>query len=256
MPLHAPDGGRPQGQVAEFYRNALQHLLDQGIPFLIGGGYAVEIYTDIRRRTKDIDVFVLPADMPRVVQLVSDEGYDAEVVFDHWLAKIRRDGELIDIICGAANGGCTVDERWFENAVQSDILGLPLKLCPPEEMIWQKAFVMARDRFDGADVAHLLRACGERLDWQRLCERFDEHWRILLSHLILFGFAYPGHRSLIPNWVLTQLIERLHADSGRATDEEAKLCRGTLLGYDDFRVAIERWGYVDARPPEIRGSAT
>jgi hypothetical protein len=57
-----------------------------------------------------------------------------------------------------------------------------------EETIWSKAFVMERERYDGADIAHLLRASAERLDWHRLLERFDAHWPVLLSHLILFGF--------------------------------------------------------------------
>jgi hypothetical protein len=27
-----------------------------------------------------------------------------------------------------------------------------------EEMVWQKAFIMERERFDGADVVHLIQA--------------------------------------------------------------------------------------------------
>jgi hypothetical protein len=251
MPLHAPNGGDPSGPAADFYIDVLKHLVEQNIPFLIGGGYAVEIYTDIRRRTKDIDLFLLPADVAGAIEGLCAAGYQAEVVYDHWLAKVRQDGELIDIIFGSANGGGGVDQAWFQYAVETRILDLPMKLCPPEEMIWQKAFVMARDRFDGADVMHLLRSCGERLDWQRLGDRFGSAWRVLLSHLVLFGYAYPGHRSLIPTWVMDQLLERLQAELGRAPDEEALLCRGTMLCFEDFRVAVERWGYVDARPAPL-----
>ena len=45
---------------------------------------------------------------------------------------------------------------------------MPVKLAPAEEMIWSKAFIMERERYDGADVAHLLHACARRMDWQRL----------------------------------------------------------------------------------------
>jgi hypothetical protein len=31
---------------------------------------------------------------------------------------------------------------------------------------------MERERFDGADVAHIILAYGDRLDWRRLLERF------------------------------------------------------------------------------------
>lgn len=29
------------------------------------------------------------------------------------------------------------------------------------------------------------------LDWSRLARRFGQHWRVLPSHLILFGCIYP-----------------------------------------------------------------
>jgi len=45
-------------------------------------------------------------------------------------------------------------------------------LTPVEEMLWSKAFVMERHRYDGADIAHLIRARGEHFDWNRLLQRF------------------------------------------------------------------------------------
>jgi hypothetical protein len=45
------------------------------------------------------------------------------------------------------------------------VLGVPVRLCPPEEIIWSKAFIMERERYDGADISHLIRACQGRLDW-------------------------------------------------------------------------------------------
>ena len=72
---------------------------------------------------------------------------------------------------------------------------------PVEEMIWSKAFLMERERFDGADVLHLMRARQKEINWPRLLSRFGEHWRVLLSHLVLFPYVYPnepapqdGHR--------------------------------------------------------------
>jgi hypothetical protein len=44
-----------------------------------------------------------------------------------------------------------VDDLWFAHATPGDVLGIPVRLCPPEEMIWSKAFIMERERYDGAD---------------------------------------------------------------------------------------------------------
>jgi hypothetical protein len=247
MPLHAPNGGNPDAEVAGFYRHALACLHAHRIRYVIGGGYALEIYTQVRRPTKDIDVFVLPRDVRRTLQVTAQAGYRTELTEEHWLGKIFDGDEFIDVIFGSGNRLGQVDEDWFTYAVESRVLGMPLKLCAPEEMIWHKAFVMARDRYDGADVAHLLGACGERLDWPRLVDRFQEHWRVLLHHLILFGYVYPGHRTLVPSWVQQTLLARLQADSGPAPDEVANVCRGPFLSRQDYRQDIERWGYRDGR---------
>jgi hypothetical protein len=105
---------------------------------------------------------------------------------------------------------------------------------------------MARDRFDGADVAHLLRACSERLDWSRLLQRFGNHWRVLYSHLILFGFIYPGERSRIPSWVMEELSQRLQHEINSAAGAEP-LCQGTLLAPLQYQIDVEQWGYEDVR---------
>ena len=92
---------------------------------------------------------------------------------------------------------------------------------------------MERERFDGADVAHLMRACGDKFDWERLLRRFDPHWRVLLAHLVLFGFIYPMHRKLIPIAVMDDLLERLRREMhGEATYD--RLCLGTLLSREQY----------------------
>jgi hypothetical protein len=115
-------------------------------------------------------------------------------------------------------------------------------------MIFSKVFTMDRGRFDGADVAHLIRACGERLDWRRLVGRFDRHWRVLLSHLVMFGFVYPADRQQVPHWVMQDLLDRLGADE--AADEAGDaVCCGTLLSPTQYLIDVEQWGYHDARLP-------
>ena len=51
-----------------------------------------------------------------------------------------------------------------------NVLGVIVRLSPAEEMIWSKAFIMERERYDGADISHLIRACQGRLDWQRVSD--------------------------------------------------------------------------------------
>ena len=125
----------------------------------------------------------------------------------------------------------------------SIVLDIPVHLVAAEEMIWSKSFVMERERFDGADVAHILRKSGARIDWPRLLHRFGENAPVLLSHVLMFRFAYPGHRDVIPNDVLDELWARAQ----KAESLPARLCRGTLVSREQYLVDIGEWGYLDAR---------
>jgi hypothetical protein len=231
----------------EVYQRALRALSESGVSFLVGGAYALAHYTGIHRQTKDLDVFVRPPDLAAALEVLAAAGFDTENLYPHWLAKARRDGYFIDVIHNLANGLGPVDDEWFQFALTREVLAMPVLISAPEEMIWSKSFTMERDRFDGADIAHLLHVCGRDLDWHRLLHRFGQRfWRVLLSHLILFGFIYPGERHRVPLWVMQDLSGRLHQDLISEVVDD-RLCQGTLLSHHQYRVDVESWGYQDAR---------
>jgi hypothetical protein len=230
-----------------FYGDVLERLDAGGVPFLIGGAYALGNYTGIVRHTKDLDVFTRPADAPRALGVLERAGYRTEMTFPHWLGKVFSAENFVDVIFSSGNGLCPVDDAWFAHAPAAQVLGHSVRLIPVEEMIWQKAFIMERERFDGADVNHLLRARGAGLDWQRLLSRFGPYWRVLLSHLILFGFVYPAEQAQVPAWLLKGLTERLLHESPVGGEQD--LCRGSVLSREQYLMDLEVWGYRDARLP-------
>jgi hypothetical protein len=229
-----------------FYRHALEILTVSGVPFLVGGAYAMAHYTGIERHTKDLDVFTRREDTPRALDVLAAGGADTDLCFPHWLGKAREHDDYIDIIFSSGNGVAQVDDRWFLHAEPATVFGVPVRVVPPEEMIWSKGFIMERERFDGSDLAHLFLARGHRLDWTRLGERFGDHWRVLLAHLVLFGFIYPDKRHAVPPEVMDTLIRRLREDpsDGRTG---LRMCGGTLLSRQQYLIDVERRGYRDAR---------
>ena len=228
------------------YGHALARLVEAQIPFLVGGAFALERYTGIARDTKDLDIFLRESDLDAALAELAGFGCRTEVPFPHWLAKAVTAEGVIDIIYSAGNGIAVVDDGWFEHAVDAEILGIPVKLCPAEETIWSKALIMERERYDGADVAHLIRAVGPQLDWPRLLWRFGPHWRVLLSHLVLFGFIYPGERWRIPAGVMRELTGRLSTEV-KASHPDERLCCGTLLSRAQYLHDVNAWAYRDAR---------
>jgi hypothetical protein len=225
-----------------------------GVPYMVGGTYAFQYYAGISRSTKDFDIFVRPRDVQRIVDVLNRTGFKTEMAYSHWLAKAHHGDKFIDVIFSSGNGVAEVDDEWLAHAVDEEVLTVPVRLCPAEEMIWSKALIMERERYDGADVAHLFRHCSGLLNWERLVRRFGNNWRVLFSHLILFGFIYPGERSLIPSAVIKDLQARLAAELDVPT-RDSKVCQGTLLSRSQYLVDVDEWGYEDARL-EPRGSMT
>jgi hypothetical protein len=235
-------------ETIEFYRDAMRALDEAGVPFLVGGAHAFGRYTGIVRYTKDFDVFVRPHDFERALETLRRQGWKTERSFPHWLGKAYQNGDFVDVIFSSGNGVARVDDLWFENAVSGKVLDHDAKLIPAEEMIWSKSFIMERERFDGADVAHLLRCLAPNLDWDRLLSRFDVNggWRVLFTHLILFGYIYPGDAERIPAEVLERLTERLRRDL-QNPEGDPLLCRGPILSRSQYLIDLYRWGYQDAR---------
>jgi hypothetical protein len=240
----APIGLAPETR--DFYVRTLAVLSEAGVSFLVGGAYALAKHAGIERHTKDLDLFVRRRDRDRVLRALAAAGYRTEVPFPHWLAKAHGEHGFIDVIYCSGNGVTEVDEEWFSSASDGEILGVAVRLCPAEEMIWSKSFVQERERFDGADIAHLIRRRGESLDWGRLLRRFGIHWRVLFSHLVTFGYAYPAERGKVPAWVMHELSDRLGGEV-EAPAPPGHVCFGTLLSREQYLADIGMWGYHDAR---------
>jgi len=128
----------------DFHLTSVGALQAANVPFLIGGAYVVEVYAGVSR----------PHDVDAALDALARAGYETELTSPHWLAKARYGRDYVDLIFRAGNGLCEIDDSWFERTHDHELLGLHVKLSAPEETIWMKAYIMERERFDGADIAH------------------------------------------------------------------------------------------------------
>ena len=204
-----------------FYRDAMEVLNRANVPFLVGGAFAFIHQAGIDKSTKDLDLFARPADVQRLLEACAAAGYETDLVFSHWLAKIRSPEGFIDVIFSSGNGIAVVDDQWFEHATEENVLGVNVLVAPAEESLWSKAFVMER-------------------------ERFGPHWRVLLAHLVLFGFIYPSVRSRVPLRVMEGLLDRLNSEL-HAPDSEEPVCNGTLLSWSQYLGDVLGGNFRDGR---------
>jgi hypothetical protein len=244
----------PDRDTNAFYRRTLHVLSDARVPFLVGGSHALLNYTGIVRETKDFDLFIRRGDLDTALTSLREAGYGTEVTFPHWLAKAKDGGDTVDLVFSSGNGMCPIDDDWFSRAVDGDVLGMPVKIAPVEELFWQKSFVMERERYDGADLAHIIRSCAEAIQWDHLIARYGDHWQLLLGHLTIFGFLFPSERHRIPRTVMDDLLGRLAAQLDGPPSED-RVCRGTLTSRGQYLTDVGLHGYADARI-QPRGNMT
>jgi hypothetical protein len=235
---------------------AMESLLCAGVPFMVAGAYAFFAYTGIFRDTKDLDVMLDEREVPAAFRALERAGFTTELIDPRWIGKAYAGDRFIDLIFSSSNGLAVVDGGWFEHARPATILGHSCLIAPVEEIIFTKAFVDERERYDGADVNHLIYACGDEMDWERLLARFGPYWEVLFAHLTLYRFVYPGARSRVPAWLVDDLCRRT-LEQMRAGDAPLRVCRGNLISRRQYAHDYEKLGLVmgpAAAPEEARGS--
>lgn len=227
-----------------FYAEALRELNELGLPFLLAGTYALSAYTGITRPTKDLDIFCKAGDYPRILAHFQDLGYAVQIEDDRWLGKVFEGKSFFDVIFASSNGTMPVRDSWFEHAREIEFLGHRVRIIGPTELIWSKVFIQFRERYDGADIAHVLLKAHDQIDWQRLLDYMEVHWEVLLVHLLNFRWIYPSERSRIPEWLMDELLERL-AQQRKLPPSKMKVCRGRMYSRTDYEPDVKDWGFTD-----------
>jgi hypothetical protein len=230
----------------EVYRTALESLNRAGVPCVVSGLYAIHAYTGVYRQTKDLDLLMEPTVVVAAAEALKSAGFRVELVEAHWLAKALK-GAQVDLIFGMANGIGFIDAAWYGHSRPAILAATPVRVAPPEELLWHRLFIGERHRFDMADVVHLILHLGGDLDWDRLLTRVGSNWRLLVSQLHFFDYVYPGHRDRIPDAVRETLHQLERGDPPWADDAAAPLCRGTMLSRFSFAIDVNEWGFEDAR---------
>lgn len=231
-------------QAEAFYAESLRLLKKSHIPFLVAGTFAVSAYTGINRPTKDLDLFCKAGDYPRILTYFQKLGYVTEIEDERWLAKVRQGRYFFDVIFNSTAAVAPITDQWFAESHKARVYGAPVQIVPPTELIWSKVFVQGRDRYDGADVAHVILKQSQNIDWKRLLSYMEQYWEVLLIHILNFRFIYPTERECIPRWLFDELVTRLKERADLPVPK-IKVCRGRLLSRSDYLIDITEWRFAD-----------
>lgn len=240
LPITSSHEPRWAPEARSCYRDVLLALRQAGVPFAVGGAFAVHRHTGIWRVTKDLDLLLLAESVPEALRCLGDAGFEIEIKDPVWLAKARRGEHFVDLITGMGNAVFSVDASWLERAEEDVVLDVPCRVLAAEELIASKVFVTRRERFDGADVVHLVQRCGAQLDWERLLTIIGRHWGLLFWSLTLFAYVYPAQTDVVPATVWKRLTDRFTAQVEHPNKDEP--FRGSLVDPRMFAIDVEEWG--------------
>jgi hypothetical protein len=223
----------------ELFRDVLTALERGAIPYAVSGAFALRQHTGICRFTKDLDLFTTAENSPAALSCLRQAGFECEVRDPVWLAKAWRDGFFVDVITGMSNGLIEVEDLWIERSRPAVVYGVETRVLAPEELVASKLFVARRERFDGADIAHVIYGTYGHFDWNREMELVGEHWEMLLWALVLFRYVYPAQSHYVPATVWRELLNRFERATAQA-DPQAKF-RGSLVDDNMFAIDVNEW---------------
>ena len=225
----------------DVFRPAIQAARALQVPFAIGGGLAISLYTGQWRNSKDIDLYVLPQHREAIIAAVLGTGlgdlFDDQPYDRTWIFRAARDGIIVDIMWALANGAGDVEPGWLARGASAAVRDETVRLLAPEEMFWSKVHVLQRDRCDWPDLLNLLYTAGPQFDWTRVVHRMAGHERLLASILSLFAWVAPGRARLLPEWLWRRLHLATPSAGANRCDEHLRLLdtRDWFTGVDPAR---------------------
>jgi hypothetical protein len=224
-------------------REVLMVLERQRIPYAVAGAFALLQHTGICRTTKDLDLFLTAESWSAALTYLQRHGFQCEICDPVWLAKVHRDNFFVDLITGMSNAAVSVEESWIRHAQPASVLGVQTRVLAPEELLVSKLFVTRRERFDGADIAHIIYGTAGDLDWGRILHLAGEHWEMLLWALVLFRYVYPAQTHYVPAVLWQDLLGRFQK---LVLEPDGKgRFRGSLIDDNMFAIDVKEWGLDD-----------
>ncbi|PWU05881.1 MAG: hypothetical protein C5B51_13420 [Terriglobia bacterium] len=192
----------------EVFERVMREAAGRKIRFALGGAFALAAHTGFWRDTKDLDLYVPPEYRDRMIALLNELGlkdYYEQVPYDRWwIYRSYTTETIVDVIWAMANHRAQIDELWMSGP-EAEIRGRQVRILPPEAMVWDKLYIMQRDRCDWPDVMNMLYAAGEQIDWEYLVWRMGEDTPLLAGALSVFRWFAPGKAQTLPCWIWQRL---------------------------------------------------
>lgn len=186
------------------FAKARDILVDQDVPYVIGGGIAVAQY-DHQRPTKDMDFFITEDCAEIAIDGLHQAGFLIKRSDPRWLYQSWYGDTMVDLVfnVNVSRAQIHIDNEMIARGRELNIWGETFRVMSPEDLISLKVLVMHENRADWWDAITIIRGQREKLDWHEIMRYAPVEMSKFLAFLL---FAQSRHWSehLYPEWVLEE----------------------------------------------------
>ncbi len=147
-------------------------LKADGVPFALGGGYALWVHGG-PEPAHDVDVVVPETAVTAAVKSLENAGFRIERPPEDWLFKAYLEEELVDVLHRLT--GIEVDQQLIDLAQEVELLGVRIPVLPPTPIMIAKLRSLSEHYCDFAALLPPFRAVREQLDWGEITSAVAGH---------------------------------------------------------------------------------
>jgi len=156
-------------------------LKADGIPFALGGGYALWVHGG-PEPSHDVDLVVAESDVEMAANSMAAAGLRIERPPEDWLFKAYLDHDspealeepaLVDVLHRLA--GVPVTKSLLDTSEEYEVLGLRIPVLPPTPIMIAKIQSFSEHYCDFEQPLLVIRAVREQLDWAEIRKASQDH---------------------------------------------------------------------------------
>jgi hypothetical protein len=182
---------RTQKQLRNALKQAASRLQAAGVPFALGGSYALWVH-GAPEPEHDVDLVIAEATRDQALAALDATAFDIEEPPERWLFKAHRKCAVVDVLHRL--NGQPVSAELIAAAKVHDVLGVKIPVLSPSLIMTVKLRALDEHNCDFSALLPLVRAVREQLDWTQItADTADNDFAAAFLDLLDRLAITPGH---------------------------------------------------------------
>jgi Uncharacterised nucleotidyltransferase len=158
-------------EMLDTLKRAAVALKESGIPFALGGSFAVYARGGPCPE-HDVDFVLLPGDADKALSVLGAHGFRSEEAPEDWLVKVYEEDRLVDLIFRVA--GREVTREMLDRAETLEVNSVAMPVLDATDIIVSLLNSFSHHHCDFGAVLPKARAMREQVDWEQVREQTAE----------------------------------------------------------------------------------